>query len=168
MRARQRGLVCLDVSDLPHEDAFPGRPKAHLHGQAEEHGGGGLACLDGAEESFPGRPTTHLGAGWDRGVEAPGYNGIASSRQARGAPAVARGPRPPRRAAPVPGPAAAPRGSPAAPTARVPLAPPQARPPPVGRPPPSPERGRGKERERGRERERERKKRLMFKGCLLK
>ena len=28
----------------------------------ERVGGGGLACLDGAEESFPGGPTAHLAA----------------------------------------------------------------------------------------------------------
>ena len=48
-----------------------------------------LVCLDvrgcGTRDGTS-RPKTHLGAGWDRGIEAPGYNGIASSRQAKVAP----------------------------------------------------------------------------------
>ena len=78
-------LVCLDVRAAGVAEALPGGPKAHLVVGDEWR----LVCLDvrgcGTRDGTS-RPKTHLGAGWDRGIEAPGYNGIASSRQAKDAP----------------------------------------------------------------------------------
>ena len=67
MGAREGGLVCREMRDLPYARHISRQANGAPVRPAHEHQGGGLACLDGVEESFPGGPKAHLGVegeGW--------------------------------------------------------------------------------------------------------